>query len=184
MRRIKTLQKEARLHWNDAHKLLSILSEFSGRADEEAVDLRQELIGRLLEILEPTFPFPRHNRPTADGSITPDAWPDMGLLRVLDYQVGRKQGVPYPKRKQLLKRAYEWDADDHLPPQEAADWGKPETRKRLRKIITSLKAFVELAERREDSDMGIAITDWKRDLAYLEAEFKETYPDLRWPSDD
>lgn len=85
---VNRVRKEARPHWNDPHKLLSILDSLSARTGADVVELRKELIGRLLEIIEPTFPFPRHNAPTRDGQMRPDAWPDMGLLRVLDYQVG------------------------------------------------------------------------------------------------
>ena len=181
MKSLNVLQDEARAQWNDPHKLLSILDLVSDRTGDDVVALRNELIGRLLEIIEPTFPFPRHNRPTADGTLAPDEWPEMGLLRVLDYQVGQKQGVPYPKRKQLLKRAYEWSAEKHLPAHEAADWGEPETRQRMQKIVKSLTAFIDLAKRRETSDMGIAIHHWKRDLGYLKEKFAATYPGLSWP---
>jgi hypothetical protein len=54
---VNRVRKEARTHWNDPHKLLSILDSLSARTG-------------------------------VDGEMRPDAWPDMGLLRGLDYQVG------------------------------------------------------------------------------------------------
>ena len=83
-----------------------------------------------------------------------------------------------PEAETASNAGLQMECGGHLPPQEATDWGKPEARTRLRKIITSLKGFVDLAERREDSDMGIAVQHRERDVAFLEDEFKPVYPDL------
>lgn len=75
---VNRVRKEARPHWNDPHKLLSILDSLSARTGADVVELRKELIGRLLEIIEPTFPFPVTTRRRGTARCGPTPGPTWG----------------------------------------------------------------------------------------------------------
>lgn len=105
------------------------------------------------------------------------------MLRFLGYHVGH-QGVEPEARKQLLSRVFRGDLPPFHSPRYMAEWGKPQSALRLRKIAESIAAFARNNKRRHDPSLDQAIADWEADLEFLYDEFYAGYFhfDFHWPS--
>jgi hypothetical protein len=101
-------------------------------------------------------------------------------LKKLGYTVGVSKGLAQDKRREILQEALK----DSLPSVDGksymATWGKPDTRRRLRRIALFLAWLKRNAERR-DADMRQAISEWSSDLDWLQ-RFYQPWMRFRWPS--
>jgi hypothetical protein len=167
---------------DDPQALLEILRDLTTWSDEEIAEMQRDIIDQVTAQLETSFPWPETEAPTGDGSVDPNEWPDVGLLGKLGYKVG-KGGKSKYRRRAILRKAFQANASEWLPVEEQADqWGKPTSSKRLQKIANSLAAFARNARKRSDPSLEMAISQWEADLAYLKEQFYEEQFSFEWPN--
>ena len=129
------------------------------------------------------FRWPSTEAPSGTGSLSdPDQWLREGLLKFLQYSVGRHQEGNETSRRALLSAIFDGD----LPPFHSADymrgWGKPSTALRLHKMADSLAAFARNFKRQRDPRFDEAIADWESDLKYLYDTYYVGHFGFAWSS--
>ncbi|WP_349269884.1 hypothetical protein MPNTM1_00393 [Mycolicibacterium parafortuitum] len=98
-------------------------------------------------------------------------WPTTGVLGFLGYRVGRT-GLGETARRGILAEALSVELVAGSPAATAyiAEWGPPNSNRRLQKMVNSLSAFARSARRRS-ADFSQAIADWESDLNWLRATY-------------
>lgn len=128
------------------------------------------------------FDWPSTQAPGGDGHLSIDDDRADGMLRYLDYRVGRTNGEPQIVRRYILDRVFA----SHLPPvfSEAymREWGQPSSSGRLKKLAECLASFTRNAKRRDEDLMGEAIREWEDDLLYLHDKYYVGVFNFVWPS--
>ena len=107
-------------------------------------------------------------------------WPKVGMLKAVGYRVG-SYGIQKNERIEILKNVY----TQYLPLMESeeyiAQWAKPSSSGRLKKMAETLAALTRNAKRKS-RDMSAAIRDWEEDLQWLKDRYYEQYQDhWKWP---
>jgi hypothetical protein len=97
----------------------------------------------------------------------------------MGYQVGVTNGLSKPRRKSLLKSAYEGAIPDVEDDDYMEEWGRPRQSKRLWRIAHHIAWLIR--SRKSISSMRYAVTDWKDDLAWLREEFYTKRMRFNWP---
>lgn len=99
-------------------------------------------------------------------------WPQEGMLKYKGYSVGSSSNVTRWKRQIILREVYENQLPNVMDSDYMAQWGRPQSAKRLKKMAESLAAFAKNAKRkRSQGNFDVAIADWEEDLAWLKKEF-------------
>lgn len=99
-------------------------------------------------------------------------WPQEGMLKHKGYSVGSSSNVTRWKRQIILRDVYENPLPNVMDSDYMAQWGRPQSAKRLKKMAESLAAFTKNAKRkRSQGNFDVAIADWEEDLAWLKKEF-------------
>jgi len=107
-----------------------------------------------------------------DAVITERDWPQEGMLKHKGYSVGSSSNVTRWKRQIILRDVYENPLPNVMDSDYMAQWGRPQSAKRLKKMAESLAAFTKNAKRkRSQGNFDVAIADWEEDLAWLKEEF-------------
>lgn len=125
------------------------------------------------------FAWPSTNAPPGSAEL-PVNWRKVGLLKHLGYSVGRS-GLPRKNRQRILRAAFLGPLPTEMPPDYTAEWGKPRSAVRLKKIACSIAAFCRNARRR-DRPPDQAIDDWEQDLRWLKRTYYEGRFSFRWPT--
>lgn len=96
-------------------------------------------------------------------------WEASGVLSAMGYHVGAK-GPDSPTRRAILTETLKVTLVAASPEfaQYVSEWGLPMSRQRLTKIRNSISSFARNASFKR-ADYSGAISDWKSDLAWLEA---------------
>jgi hypothetical protein len=98
-----------------------------------------------------------------------------------DRLVGEKSTLTIINRHAILRRVFCM----HLPPIESpsymAEWSKPESAGRLKKMANSIASFARQAKRQSSRHMGEAIESWERDLKMLHDEYYVGKFGFGWP---
>jgi len=126
---------------------------------------------RLLQSRDEYFRWPTTSAPRGDGSLTTGDWLEVGILRILGYQVGVHNGQPEPVRHVILSQVFSMRLPPMLPSYHMDEWGMPTTSRRLEKMANSIASFCRSADRRNDGSLDVAISEWKADLRYLYDRF-------------
>jgi hypothetical protein len=116
----------------------------------------------------------------ADGRADDVNWPELGVLRMLGYQVG-EQGKSRAVRHGILARVYEGVLPPLLPASQLWEWGDPSTAKRLRKLAESIASFARNARANDAKKFARAIRDWDEDLGYLREAYHRGEFRFMWP---
>lgn len=106
-------------------------------------------------------------------------WRKEGILKMSGYQVGKTNDVKKDRRWSILNSLMLKDTlTDVRDKSYAAEWGKPGTKKRYKKIHDSLATFLNNGRARNRSgsiNLNVAIAEWEMDLAYIERSFARRY---------
>lgn len=129
------------------------------------------------------FRWPSTEAQIGDGSLSdPDQWLREGLLKFLQYSVGRYQEGNETSRRAILAAVFDGD----LPPFHSAEymrgWGKPSTALRLHKMADSLAAFARNFKRQQNPRFDDAIADWEADLKFLYDTYYVEHFKFDWPT--
>lgn len=128
------------------------------------------------------FDWPTTKAKRGLGSIGDLGWVEKGVLGYLGYQVGEKSTLTEAHRHAILRRVFRM----HLPPIESpdymAEWSKPESAGRLKKMANSIASFARQAKRQSSRHMGEAIDSWERDLKMLHDEYYVSKFGFGWPA--
>jgi hypothetical protein len=100
----------------------------------------------------------------------------VGAIVAWDLEIGsrgrRRREDALVRRRAILTEALQVElvAASDAARAYIADWGPPNTRRRLEKMITAIAAFARTAKRRS-TDMSAAIFDWESDLEWLRSNY-------------
>jgi hypothetical protein len=170
------LEKIADSKWNNAKVLSEIHYELEFRSRKKALDLRERITTRLIQLQDTQFPWPTNIVNPGSRNISSDVFmPGEGILRQYGYKVGMN-GLSENERWEILDTVF---LRPLLQKDNAAylgEWGEPNSAERLQKLVKSIAAFTRNAKRRNKGSFNKAIQDWETDLAYL----KRTYYNNRF----
>jgi hypothetical protein len=169
---------DSALNWYST--LHEVYVELAHRERPAAKALRQRLAA-YFEDHESYFPWPTTDAAPGDGELPTDAFEHKrGVLGFMGYSVGRN-GAARTKRCALLDDVYL----DRLPFVNSAaymaEWGKPQTSTRLKKMATSIAEFAKARKRSDPKRYAKAIRDWEDDLGYLRVTYYEGTYSVKGP---
>jgi len=98
----------------------------------------------------------------------------------MGYQVGVTNGLSKPRRKSLLKSAYEGAIPDVEDDDYMEEWGRPRQSKRLWRIAHHIAWLIR--SRKSIPSMHYAVRDWQDDLDWLQEEFYTNRMRFTWPN--
>jgi len=98
----------------------------------------------------------------------------------MGYQVGVTNGLSKPRRKSLLKSAYEGAIPDVEDDDYMEEWGRPRQSKRLWRIAHHIAWLIR--SRKSIPSMRYAVRDWQDDLDWLQEEFYTNRMRFTWPN--
>ncbi len=130
------------------------------------------------------FKWPKTLIAPSSGVITDEKdWPQEGVLKFMGYSVGKTKGVSLRKRHSILQDVYAKAIPNVMDSAHMAEWGKPRTAVRLKKMAESIASFTKNAKRKKQSGLAVAIKEWEDDLAWLRKEFYDGVHDrtFTWP---
>ena len=104
---------------------------------------------------------------------------EKGLLSDMGYRVGNN-GVAKSRRWEILDDVYLKELRLHLDKSYLAEWGRPKSSQRLKKLAETIAALTRNAKRK-NSNYAAAIHEWEKDLAYLKEKFYDGVYDFPWP---
>jgi hypothetical protein len=161
------------------------LSGRNGKPDAKLMQAFADGHPALQCCIEEGFQWPRI--PTATIARMLDPPPETAEespLHKLGYRVGKTDGVPEKKRRDILECAFHGS----LPPVKSRDymkgWGTPKTRRRLRRMVTAIDWSIVKAigrQRERGHDMSQAIDEWSGDLEWMHQSLYESWMHFRWP---
>lgn len=181
----KELEEKAEKNEGNPRALLEILYDLTTWSDNEIAKLQRKIIDRVSAHLNGPSEWPEPDSPFSDGKggLDTDEWPDVGLLKKLGYTTGKNGQAKY-RRRAILHRSLQVDAQEWLPTKEQAEeWGQPESEKRLEKVANSLSAFAGM-EKKKEKPAEVAISHWEADLKYLKERFYAPDHSFDWPNTD
>jgi hypothetical protein len=116
---------------------------------------------------------PQHGQTNADRV-------EHSPLNMMNYRVGRTNGLYPNQRHNILKEAFE---TDNLPPVSTTaymeEWGQARSRKRLWRIAHHLAWLAKFQQ--NNPNMEYAIADWVSDLEWLKRTYYRRSMSFRWP---
>ena len=98
----------------------------------------------------------------------------------MGYQVGVTNGLSKPRRKSLLKSAYQGAIPDVEDDDYMEEWGRPRQSKRLWRIAHHIAWLIR--SRKSIPSMHYAVRDWQDDLDWLWEEFYTNRMRFKWPN--
>jgi len=116
-----------------------------------------------------------------DASVSPQrkllvsfhsgAWPSTGILREMGYRVGRSGLQEFERRAILVDvLAIELVAASAAANDYVAEWGAPNSGRRLQKMVNAIATFSRNARRRS-GDFAAAIEAWDSDVLWLQRTY-------------
>lgn len=164
------------------------VADFLGMLREDKFEALREPRPRATAENAPTKPRPnsklgkpelpridtRAERAKATMELDAAGWRKEGILSLSGYRVGRARGRPANIRQKILNTILLYDDLLDVPERAyAAEWGRPASRQRYKKMHDSIKTFLNNARKRHGlKDMSTAIKDWESDLIYMERTLK------------
>jgi hypothetical protein len=98
----------------------------------------------------------------------------------MGYKVG-KSGVAKQSRIALLDDAFCGTLPSINSREYMAEWGKPGSAKRLKKMANSIAEFAKSHKKQDPKKYAIAIRDWESDLAHLKSAHYDGKHSFAWP---
>jgi hypothetical protein len=126
------------------------------------------------------FKWPSTVARGGDGSLVVANSPDLGMLALLNYHVGRTRGLPVEYRRHILSQVFEGRLPPVLPRKGMEEWGGSGTTHRLQKMAVSIASFARNAKRNGPSYRD-AVDDWEADLAWLYEKYYVGVFNFGWP---
>jgi hypothetical protein len=178
--RVHEIEKIVDLEWNSIEILNAIYYELEFRSRKKALDLRERIAARLIQLQDKQFSWSTTANPGSQNLPSDTFNYEEGLLRYYGYNVGIN-GLPESKRWEILDKVFLYpllpmDNDAYL-----SEWGEPMSAKRLRKLVESIAAFTRNAKRRKKGSFTKAIQDWETDLAYLKRTYYKNRCSFQYP---
>lgn len=97
------------------------------------------------------------------------SWAEQSPLHLLGYRVGRK-GLSQAKRRRLLEAFYTVLLPHEYPATYAEHWGPPASPARRTAMAQHVRWLARQAAERQNAEaMSVAIADWEKDAAFIEA---------------
>src|SRR5690606_12862026 len=109
-----------------------------------------------------------------------DGWPKVGLLKYMGYTAGGDDPGT-AARQRVLRRCFSGPIPNVHDKYYMLSWGRNGTPRRLSKMAWSLASFAANRMRMNNGAIDDATRLWKRDLAWLRAEFYEGHFGFPWP---
>ena len=91
--------------------------------------------------------------------------PETGLLAALGYRVGFTRGLKVELRQAILARIYNVELPLVYSRSYMAQWGKPRSWQRKRKLVNSLLGFIQ--SKNGQPCFEKAVREWSEDLEFL-----------------
>ncbi|KRE25628.1 hypothetical protein ASG82_19010 [Mycobacterium sp. Soil538] len=158
--------------WEVAHgEVTPLIEEFiTGHPALERFFYSEPKFEASVHFPETTDVEPVHDRKLLVNFETGE-WPSSGVLSEMGYRVGRN-GLAESVRRTVLAEmlAVQLVAGSASASAYIEDWGKPNSQRRLQKVVNSISAFARNARRRA-GDFSEAIADWESDLQWLRHTF-------------
>jgi hypothetical protein len=178
--RVHELEKIVALELNSIEILNAIYYELEFRSRKKALDLRERIADRLIQLQDKQFSWSTTANPGSQNLPSDTFNYEEGLLRYYGYKVGIN-GLPESKRWEILDAVYlypllQMDNDVYL-----SEWGEPMSAKRLQKLVESIAAFTRNTKRRKKGSFTKAIQDWETDLAYLKRTYYNNRCSFQYP---
>ena len=121
-------------------------------------------------------------------TIIPDNLKELGLLKAMEYKVGKGSTLKPEQRINILSDIYNFEIPEKFKQifkDEIEKWGHPKSAPRLEKIAVNISTFVKNAKKRQDSKKyEVAIDDWESDLKELKKMFYDGVYDFKYPTTD
>jgi hypothetical protein len=127
------------------------------------------------------FPWPSTRADGGSGNLVADKWLSEGLLKFMGYVVGGTSGKDEDERQHILSVIFDGPIPPVFPRVYLAEWSRPGTSFRLRKLAETLAAFTRNAKRRREANLDSAIADWEEDLEFLFHKFYRGRFGFGWP---
>ena len=171
------LEKLARTNWHDLVVLKSVMGELDHRDSNKAIRLRETIEERIEELtIDQPFRWPTTDGEPGNNPISPFDAPEIGMLKLLGYTVGRN-GLSRSGRRKILDDIYRMRLPIRVSNEYMDEGSVPNGGRRLQKIAESIAAFTRNAKRDRRQDKLLAIEHWEADLAYMKKSF---YDGSRW----
>jgi hypothetical protein len=174
--------------WRNA---LLVLADQARRADHASAQAMVEAVERewTRRRKEPPsagdrFAWPSTEARPGSSGLDSEAWLKHGLLQFIGYKVGATQGEPRDMRVRMLNQIFVGHLPPAFPADYLAEWGRPKSADRLRKLANTIAALTRNAKRRGSDRMGAAIADWEHDLRFLHARYYVGHFHFDWPATD
>jgi hypothetical protein len=177
------LKRFARENWDNPSVLAEILAELLFRRRMLAVNLRSQIVERLIELQLQNFQWPSTETSIGSGKLDSTDWPEEGLLSFMGYRTGQK-GATEESRRAILDFIYTSNVPNVTSVEYMGKWGKPNTGKRLLKLARTLANLVKLEKRKDYWAYMISITEREADLEYLKKNYYVGRYDFTWPKTD
>lgn len=104
-----------------------------------------------------------------DAGYASGNWAEQSPLHLLGYRVGRK-GLSLTKRRRLLEAFYAAPLPAEYPEIYAEHWGPPASPERRTAMTQHVRWLARQAAQRQNAEaMSVAIADWGKDAAFIEA---------------
>ena len=179
----KQLEELTHENWDSWPVLREVLSELLFRRKKLAMQVRTEVVERLIELQLESFRFPSTEAPNGTKKLGSVDWPDTSLLKFMGYSVGQK-GATEDARRAILDYVYKHPVPQVGSPEYMAKWGQPRTGTRLKQIAENIAASARNKKRSKFGDFSVAIDEWEDDLEYLRVTYYVDKYDFGWPNTD
>lgn len=113
------------------------------------------------------------------AEVSPEDWPNVGLLKYVGYTVG-VDGLPAAERRKILDRVFSRPLPNVHSKSYMQEWGEPNSALRLQKLANALSSFARLAKRKKPKRTA-AISDWESDLRWLKKKYYDSRFYFFWP---
>jgi len=121
-------------------------------------------------------------------TIMPDKLKELGLLKAMEYKVGKGSTLKQEQRINILSDIYNFEIPEKFKQifkDEIEKWGHPKSAPRLKKIAVNISSFVKNVKKKQDSKKyEFAIYDWESDLKELKKMFYDGVYDFKYPTTD
>jgi len=128
------------------------------------------------------FRWPSTDAPEGQTSMTGAQFMPEGMLSVLGYRVGLRQGLRDADRHCLLDQIFERVLPPLFPRSYMDKWGKGGTAVRLRTLSYTIAQLTKNLKHKRDNRMHRAISEYESDLTYLYDRYYVDKFRFGWPS--
>jgi len=108
-------------------------------------------------------------------------WPTNGMLNAFGYHVGKTNGIPSCARRHILRFLFEERLPLVYDTAYTAEWSRPATAGRLKKLAETIAQLVKNAKRNTGLDYAEAISEWEDDLSFLWSTYYVGHFRFSWP---